>query len=64
MEKEQDWFDGFQQKAAPRLREIFEKDLDGLPKVLIEKLEELRLAELSCLHAVNPANQSRNDCAP
>ena len=49
MEKEQDWFDGFQQKAAPRLREIFEKDLDGLPKVLIEKLEELRLAELKLL---------------
>jgi hypothetical protein len=47
--KEEDWFDGFQRKADPRLREIFEKDLDHLPKRLFEKLEELRVAELKLL---------------
>ena len=49
-------FDSFRRKAAPRLREIFEKDLDELPKALVEKLEELRLAELKLLARRQPDN--------
>lgn len=39
------WIFEFERIAAPRLKEIFEQDLDGTPKKIIEQLERLRLAE-------------------
>ena len=40
-----DWFYEFERIAATRLKEIFEQDMDGTPKKIIEQLERLRLAE-------------------
>ena len=41
-----DWVFEFERAAAPRLKEIFERDMDGThPKKIIEQLERLRLAE-------------------
>ena len=40
-----DWVFQFERIAATRLKEIFEKDLDGTPKKIIEQLERLRRAE-------------------
>ncbi len=39
------WLEEFQKKAGPRLRAIFEKDLNGLPKRIVDKIEELRKQE-------------------
>ena len=39
------WIFEFERTAAPRLKEIFEQDLDGTPKKIIEQLDRLRVAE-------------------
>jgi hypothetical protein len=39
------WLEEFQKKAGTRLRLIFEKDLGGMPRSIIEKMEELRKRE-------------------
>jgi hypothetical protein len=39
------WLDEFKKGAAPRLKLIFEKDLDGMPPKLIQQLERLRQVE-------------------
>ena len=43
--REHHWIEEFQKKAAPRLREIFEKDVGEIPKSVIEKMEALRKKE-------------------
>ena len=43
------WFDEFQRRTTPRLKLIFEKDLSTMPKVLIDKIEELRRIELQLM---------------
>jgi hypothetical protein len=40
-----DWVFHFERKATPRLKEIFEKELDGTPEKMIEQLQRLRLVE-------------------
>jgi hypothetical protein len=40
-----DWVFQFERIAVTRLKEIFEKDLDGTPTKIIERLERLRRAE-------------------
>jgi hypothetical protein len=37
-----DWIGEFEKRAGPRLRLIFEKDLDGMPSKLEQQLERLR----------------------
>jgi hypothetical protein len=37
-----DWIGEFERRAGPRLRLIFEKDLDGMPSKLERQLERLR----------------------
>lgn len=43
------WLEEFQKKAGPRLRTIFEKDLHGVPRSIVEKMEELRKKEREIL---------------
>lgn len=40
-----DWVFHFERKAAPRLKEIFEKELDQTPEKMVEQLQRLRLVE-------------------
>ncbi len=40
-----DWFSEFNKKAAPRLRETFEKELGPVPDFLMELLQQLRESE-------------------
>ncbi len=40
-----DWFSEFNKKAAPRLRETFEKDLGAVPEFLSELLQRLKESE-------------------
>ena len=41
-----DWVFQFERAATPRLKEIFERDMNWtIPKKIIEQLERLRLAE-------------------
>lgn len=42
---EDDWFGEFNRKAAPRLRETFEKELGPVPEFLTELLQQLRESE-------------------
>jgi hypothetical protein len=37
-----DWIGEFEKRAGPRLRLIFERDLDGMPSKLERQLERLR----------------------
>jgi hypothetical protein len=39
---DKDWIGEFEKRAGPRLRLIFEKDLDGMPSQLERQLERLR----------------------
>ena len=39
------WHSKFREKAGPRLRVIFEKDVDKMPDCIAEKMEELRRKE-------------------
>ena len=41
-----DWVFQFERAAAPRLKEIFERDMNWtIPEKMIEQLKELRVAE-------------------
>ena len=40
-----DWLMEFNNRAAPRLREIFERDLDGIPSSMSDLLARLRQTE-------------------
>jgi hypothetical protein len=42
---EHEWLHTFQRKAAPRLRALLERDLDGLPQHIKERLDRLREVE-------------------
>jgi hypothetical protein len=48
-----DWIFEFKKKAAPKLQEIFEKELDGMPPNISECLRRLR--------EVEAASYDRND---
>jgi hypothetical protein len=39
---DKDWIGEFEKRAGPRLRLIFEKDLDSMPSKLERQLEQLR----------------------
>lgn len=43
--REHPWIEEFQKKVAPRLREMFEKDVGNMPKGITDKIEELRKRE-------------------
>ncbi len=43
--REDNWQEKFREKAGPRLRTIFERELNGLPKCIVDKIEELRRKE-------------------
>lgn len=40
-----DWIFHFERMAAPRLKEIFEQDLDGMPEKIVEQLKRFRETE-------------------
>lgn len=40
-----DWLTEFNKRASPRLREIFERELDGIPLFMSDLLTRLRQAE-------------------
>jgi hypothetical protein len=42
---EDEWLHTFRTKAAPRLRALLEKDLNGLPQQIQERLDRLRQTE-------------------
>ena len=50
---DEDWIFEFKKKAAPKLREIFEKELDRMPPNIGECLRRLR--------EVEAASYDRND---
>jgi len=41
----QQWINRFSSLAGPRLREIFDRDLEETPPELVEQIERLRKAE-------------------
>jgi hypothetical protein len=43
------WLDMFQKKAGAQLRVLLEKDLNKMPAMLLDKLDELRKKELQCV---------------
>ena len=42
---EDDWLEEFNNRATPRLREIFERELDGIPPSMRDLLDRLGHAE-------------------
>ncbi|SFV32209.1 hypothetical protein [Hyphomicrobium facile] len=40
-----DWMFHFERQAGPRLKEIFELNLDGLPPAIASRLKKLRTEE-------------------
>ena len=42
---EDDWLTEFSNRSTPRLREIFERELDGIPQPMFDLLAQLRQAE-------------------
>ena len=40
-----DWMFHFERQVGPRLKELFELNLDGLPPVLVARLQKLRSEE-------------------